>query len=143
MCRYDRRKRYSENDWRVTHAAYLQQWDQRQRFDPEDGAAHRHNHYVAYLRWYHSVTRAFVKPPSVNPTVPIEDRADTDDEADDITDDYDRLIREGLEPERGPLQSYMVSVSFSINALFSNSYVLFVIDHYNYFAGTTTQPSRK
>ncbi|CAN6227963.1 unnamed protein product [Urochloa humidicola] len=68
---------------------------------------HRHNHYIAYLRWYLSVTRAFVKPPLPDPTVPIENRPDTDDEADDITDAYDRLTREGTQVERAPVQNYM------------------------------------
>ncbi|CAO2038609.1 unnamed protein product [Urochloa humidicola] len=105
--RYDRRKRYAENDWLVTHANCLQQWEQRQRAEPELGAMHRHNHYIAYLRWYLSVTRAFVKPPLPDPTVPIENRPDTDDEADDITDAYDRLTREGTQVERAPVQNYM------------------------------------
>ncbi|CAN6285959.1 unnamed protein product [Urochloa humidicola] len=104
---YDRRKRYGENDWRVTHATYLERWDQRQRAEPELGAMHRHNHYIAYLRWYLSSTRAFVKPPLPDPTVPIENRPDTDDEEDDITDAYDRLIREGTQVERAPIQNYM------------------------------------
>ncbi|CAN6301319.1 unnamed protein product [Urochloa humidicola] len=66
---------------------------------------HRHNHYIAYLRWYLSVTRAFVKPPLPDPTVPIENRPDTDDEADNITDAYDRLTR--TQVERAPVQNYM------------------------------------
>ncbi|CAO2198854.1 unnamed protein product [Urochloa humidicola] len=104
---YDSRKRYGENDWRVTHATYLERWDQRQRAEPELGAMHRHNHYIAYLRWYLSSTRVFVKPPLPDPTVPIENRPDTDDEEDDITDAYDRLICEGTQVERAPIQNYM------------------------------------
>ncbi|CAN6206593.1 unnamed protein product [Urochloa humidicola] len=105
--RYDRRKRYSENDWRVTHANHPQQWNERQRGDPDNGPMHRHNHYITYLRWYFSVTRAFVKPPLLDPTVPIENRPDTDDEADDITDAYDRLTHEGTQVERAPIQNYL------------------------------------
>uniref|UniRef100_K4ALS8 Aminotransferase-like plant mobile domain-containing protein n=1 Tax=Setaria italica TaxID=4555 RepID=K4ALS8_SETIT len=33
----NRRKRYKENDWRVKHAQYLIQWENRQRCDPEGG----------------------------------------------------------------------------------------------------------
>ena len=73
--------------------------------DPESGPAHRHNHYKEYLRWFHSVARVLVKSPLEN--VPIEDRADTDDD-DDIVDEYDDITREGVQPERGALQNYLV-----------------------------------
>jgi len=63
----------------------------------ESGAAHRHNYYKEYLR--------NDKPPQSNE--PIEDRADTDDD-DDIVDEYDDITREGVQPERGPLQNYLV-----------------------------------
>ena len=88
---------------------HLDAWAHRERVYPWSGAAHRHNHYIAYLRWYHSVTRAFLKPAVENPNIPIELRGDTDDEADDIIDDYDRLTQEGTQPERAPLQNYMVT----------------------------------
>jgi len=68
--------------------------------DPESGAAHRHNHYKEYLRWFHSIARVSVNPPRSNE--PIEDRADTDDD-DNIVDEYDDIIHEGVQPERGPL----------------------------------------
>jgi len=61
--RIDRKKRYTENDWRVKHAVPLGHWEQRQSMDPESGPAHRHNHYKEYLRWFHSVTRVSIKPP--------------------------------------------------------------------------------
>ena len=73
--------------------------------DPESGPSHRHNHYKEYLRWFHSVARVSVKPPLEN--VPIEDRADTNND-DDIVDEYDDITREGVQPERAPLHNYMV-----------------------------------
>jgi len=85
--RIDRKKHYTENDWRVKPAVPLGQWEQRQRMDPESGPAHRHNHYKEYLRWFHSVTRVSIKPP--RSTEPIEDHADTDDD-DDIIDEHSR-----------------------------------------------------
>ena len=100
--RVDRKKWYTENDWRVKHAVPLAQWEERQRMDPESGPAHRHNHYKEYLRWFHSVARVSVKPPLEN--VPIEDRADTNND-DDIVDEYDDITREGVQPERAPLQN--------------------------------------
>ena len=103
--RIDQKKRNTENDWRVKHAVPLGQWEQRQRMDPESGPAHRHNHYKEYLRWFHLVTRVSIKPP--RSTEPIEEHADTDDD-DDIVDEYDDITRAGVQPERGPLQNYMV-----------------------------------
>ena len=97
--RIDRKKRYTENDWRVKHAVPLAQWQHRQRMDPESGPAHRHNHYKEYLRWFHSVTRVSIKMPRSNE--PIEDHADTDDD-DDIIDEYDDISRAGVQPEKGP-----------------------------------------
>ena len=56
--------------------------------DPESGAAHRHNHYKEYLRWFHSIARVSVKPPRSNE--PIEDRADTDDDDDIVAREFSR-----------------------------------------------------
>ena len=39
--------------------------------------------------------------------MPIEDCADTNDD-DDIINEYDDITREGVQPERGPLQNYLV-----------------------------------
>ena len=77
--------------------------------DPELGPAHRHNNYKEYLRWFHSVTRVSIKSP--RSTEPIEDHPDTDDD-DDIVDEYDDITRRGVQPERGPLQNYMVNNAF-------------------------------
>jgi len=100
----DRKKWYTENDWRVKHAQPLAQWEQRQRMHSKSGPAHRHNHYKEYLRWLHSVARISVKPPQS--TEPIEDHVDTNDD-DDIIEEYDEITRGGVQPERGPLQNYM------------------------------------
>ena len=77
--------------------------------DPELGPAHRHNHYKEYLRWFHLVSRVSIKPPWS--TEPIEDHPDTDDD-DDIVDEYDDITHGGVQPERGPLQNYMVINAF-------------------------------
>ena len=109
-CRIDRKKRYTENDWRVKHAVPLGQWEQRHRMNPDSGPAHRHNHCKDYLRWLHSVSRVSIKPP--RSTEPIEDREDTDND-DDIVDEYDDITRSGVQPERAPLQNYMVCHALS------------------------------
>ncbi|RLN30593.1 hypothetical protein C2845_PM05G32890 [Panicum miliaceum] len=102
----DRKKRYSEKDWRVKHVAWLLQWEQRQRMEPTSGAIHRNNHYKEYLRWFHSVTGVTIRPPRSN--VPVEERAHIDDE-DDIVDEYDDITRAGVQPERVPLENYMLA----------------------------------
>jgi len=122
--RIDRKKWYTENDWRVKHAVPLGQWEQRQRMDPESGPAHRHNHYKEYLRWFHSVTRVSIKPP--RSTEPIEDHADTDDD-DDIIDEYDDITRGGVQPERGPLQNYMVHNAISMFWVLTNIFTVSIM----------------
>lgn len=108
MYRFDRRKRYGQTDWRITHAAYLQQWENRQRLEPDDGPVHRLNNFIEYLRWYYGVTRAFLKPALPNTDVPVANLPDTDDEGEDFIHDYDRLNREGTQVQRGQYQNYMV-----------------------------------
>ena len=66
--------------------------------NPDSGPAHRHNHYKDYLCWLHSVSRVSIKPP--RSTEPIEDCEDIDDD--------DEIIHAGVQPERAPLQNYMV-----------------------------------
>jgi len=109
--RIDQKKWNTENDWRVKHAVPLAQWEQRQRMDLENGPAHRHNHYMEYLRWFHSVTRVSIKPP--RSTEAIEDHADTDGD-DDIIDEYDDITHAGVQPERGPLLNNMVHHTISM-----------------------------
>jgi hypothetical protein len=105
LCRIDRKKRYS-TDWHVTHAVPLQLWEQRQRMDPDFGPIRQIGNTREYLRWYYSVARVSIKPARNND--PTEDRPDTGDE-DDIIDEYDDLTRAGVQPERAPLQNYIVS----------------------------------
>ncbi|RLN42961.1 hypothetical protein C2845_PM01G46500 [Panicum miliaceum] len=100
----DRKKRYSQTDWRVKHVAWLLQWEQRQRMEPTSGAVHRNNHYKEYLRWFYLVAGVSIKPPRSN--VPIEERADIDDE-DDIVDEYNDITRARVQPERAPLENYV------------------------------------
>ena len=110
MFRIDRKKWYNELDWRVTHATPLQLWEQRQWVEPTIGPYRRLGGTRDYLRWFYSVTRVSVKPPRHNN--PIEDLLDTDDEDEgDIVDEYDDLTRAGVQPERAPIQNYMVSQS--------------------------------
>jgi hypothetical protein len=58
--------------------------------------------YREYLQWLHRNTRIMVHPPAT--TIPI-DEGDSDDD-----DPYDRITREGQQPERAPIQNYMVLI---------------------------------
>ena len=89
----------------MTHAQWIQAWHTIQRLDPHDGAYWRAGPHKEYLRWYHGSTRTKLKPAWT--TQPIEDLPSDDD--DDIVDDYDLMTRHGTQPERAPLQDYMVS----------------------------------
>lgn len=72
--------------------------------DPFDGAFWRAGPHKEYLRWYHRSTRTKLKPAWT--TEPIENHPS--DEDDDIVDEYDHMTRLGTQPERAPLQDYMV-----------------------------------
>ncbi|RLN40893.1 hypothetical protein C2845_PM01G43440 [Panicum miliaceum] len=96
--------RYMDDLDSITQNQYRPEEKQRQRMEPTLGAVHRNNHYKEYRRWFHSVTRVSIKPPRSN--VPIEERANTDDE-DDIVDEYDGITRTVVQSERAPLENYM------------------------------------
>ncbi|RCV21765.1 hypothetical protein SETIT_4G163900v2 [Setaria italica] len=91
--RDDCRKRYKENDWRLKHAQYLIQWENRQRCDPEDGPYWRARPNNEYIRWYCASMRTKVKPSWSN--VPIEDAPS--DSSNDIADVYDTVLAGGHE----------------------------------------------
>ncbi|KAF8689869.1 hypothetical protein HU200_041501 [Digitaria exilis] len=99
--RFVRTKRYTENDWRVTHQDYLHMWEQRQRHniaEGEDWFAGENQH---YLLWFHRVARTRLRPMAMEYN--MED-VDTDAE-----DDYDVDTRWGNQPERAPLHDHMLS----------------------------------
>nr|TKW15279.1 LOW QUALITY PROTEIN: hypothetical protein SEVIR_5G227000v2 [Setaria viridis] len=93
-------ERYKETDWRLKHAQYLIQWENRQRCDAEDGPYIPNNEYI---QWYYAYTRTKVKPSSSN--VPIKDAPS--DSSDDILDEYNTVTRYGTQPERATLHDYM------------------------------------
>uniref|UniRef100_K3XS99 Aminotransferase-like plant mobile domain-containing protein n=1 Tax=Setaria italica TaxID=4555 RepID=K3XS99_SETIT len=100
--RIGRRKRYKENDWRVKHAQYLIQWENRKRCDLEGGSYWRVGPNNEYIRWYCASMRTKVKPSWSN--VPIEDAPS--DSSDDIADVSDKVTHYGTQPERAPLHDY-------------------------------------
>jgi hypothetical protein len=69
----------------------------------DSGAVHSDNAYLQHLAWLHRQTRLFLRPPMIAANL---DDTDSDD---DINDPYDRYTREGVQPERAPLERHVVS----------------------------------
>ena len=86
--RYDRRKRYKTKDWRVTHNAYIQLWQNRDRQPVDAGPPHDQHTFDEYLRWLHRSTRTHIKPPYT------EEVINEDDEEDVIKDVYGVATRD-------------------------------------------------
>jgi hypothetical protein len=104
--RFSRTKRYKEKDWRVTHAAFLEQWDQRAQYQLEvwNGPMHRASEYNNYLNYFRQQTRVELRPHRDDR--PIEELPDSDDE--ELADEYDTMTREGTQPDRAPFEHYLV-----------------------------------
>jgi len=87
---------------RVTHNKAILLWDHRECPDPTDGLPHDQRNFDQYLTWLHRSTRTHIKPLYTDQAI--------EDESDDgaIADVYDAIPRAVTQPERGPLQSYMV-----------------------------------
>ncbi|WVZ64417.1 hypothetical protein U9M48_013930, partial [Paspalum notatum var. saurae] len=94
-----RQGRYSETDWRITHAAHTGRWDARQRVPVEAGEAHDEAYFVEYLRWLQAHTRVSLRPTA-------DHRPISEVDSDEI-DEYDTRTRRGVQLERAPLQDYM------------------------------------
>ena len=105
-CRVSRRKRFRGNNWLVKHEKYVQQWEATERVFLTNGAWSMANEYHEYLAWLHMSTRIHVHPPVSS--IPIN-KAENDEE-----DPYDLITRVGMQPQRAPLQNYMVSISFEL-----------------------------
>lgn len=96
-----KRQRFTELDRRITHAAYLLEWQNRETMEYNNGAMHRDQDFFIYLQWLHGVARVKLRPNW--DIVPIAEV----DSSDEGTDEYDEKTRAGVQPERAPLQAYM------------------------------------
>jgi hypothetical protein len=67
------------------------------RMDPQDGPAWCAVPHREYLRWYHTSTRARIKPALMDEH--IEDAPSDSD--DDIADEYDTLMKDCIGDQRG------------------------------------------
>lgn len=109
----DRKKRYSETDWRVTHQVYMQQWETREKIPLHHGEPHDQFTFDEYLRWLHRSTRVHIKLPYTD--MGIEE--DSDEEV--VEDYYDAVTRHDTQPQRAPLDSYIVR-----NEIHHSSYLI-------------------
>jgi hypothetical protein len=97
-----RRRRFGSNDWLMKHQKYVQEWEARERVEPTNGAHCVTSDYCEYLVWLHRSTRITMHPPvSSNPI---------DEQGSDDEDPYDVMTRKSMQPQRAPLENYMVSV---------------------------------
>ena len=88
--------------------------------EPDSGARSLSSEYREYLAWLHRSTRISVHPPLSN--IPIDEEGSDDD------DPYDVMTRTSMQPERAPLENYMVSISLlCLDAASTEKYVVMMI----------------
>ena len=102
-CSYDRRKRYAERDWRITHRQWIELWENRGETPVDDGEPHDQQGYDKYLQWLHRSTRVHLL--QAVPDHPIGE--DSEEEA--VQDEYDQMTRLGTQVQKAPMQIYVVS----------------------------------
>jgi len=89
----------------MKHYEFIQLWETRQRIPVHVDPPHDQHTFDEYLRWLHRSTRTHIKPPYT------EEAIDEDSEEDVIEDVYDITTREETQPQRAPLQRYVVRYS--------------------------------
>ena len=100
----------------------MQEWEARKRVEPYNGAHCVTNDYCAYLAWLHRSTRISVHPPLSS--ILIDEEGSNDD------DPYDVMTRTSVQPERAPLENYMVSISLlCLDAASTEKYVIMMNMH--------------
>jgi hypothetical protein len=86
----------------VKHEKYVQEWEGRERVEPTNGGHCVPNDYRDYLPWLHRSKRISVHP--LVSSIPIDEQG-SDDE-----DPYDVITRTSVQPQRAPLENYMVTI---------------------------------
>ena len=89
----------------MKHYEFVQLWETREWQAVDADPPHDQHTFDDYLWWLHRSTRTHIKPPYT------EDTIDEDSEEDVIEDVYDIATREETQPQRAPLQRYMVRYS--------------------------------
>jgi hypothetical protein len=87
------------------HYAYIQLWQTRKRQLVDEGSPHHQHTFDEYLWWLHRSMRTHIKPSYT------EDAINEESEEDVIEDEYDIATREETQPQRAPLQRYVVRYS--------------------------------
>jgi hypothetical protein len=105
-CRILRRKRFGGNDYLLKHQKYVQEWEAREKVKLDNGGHCVPSDYREYLAWLHRSTRISVHPPISS--IPIDEQGSDDD------DPYDVMTRTSVQPQRVPLENYMVSISIEL-----------------------------
>jgi hypothetical protein len=109
--RINRRRNKGAEDWRAHHHAYIALWDVRgsSRHHYLHDARHRSGPWVEYLRWLQNQSQLFLRLAYTQ--ADIAELPDSDDD-NELTDVYDEMTHnDTMEPERGPFQKYVVSIS--------------------------------
>jgi hypothetical protein len=80
-------------------------WETRQRIPVTVGPPHDQHTFDEYLRWFHRSTGTHIK-------APYTDRGVEEDSEEDVIEDvYDIATREEIQPQRAPLERYVVRYS--------------------------------
>ena len=83
----------------MTHNAYIQLWQTRDRQPVDAGPPHDQHTFDEYLWWLHMSTRTHIKPPYTKEAI---------DEDDVIEDVYYVATRDDTQLQRAPLKRYVV-----------------------------------
>ena len=89
----------------MKHYEFIQLWETRQPIPVHADLPHDQHTFDEYLWWLHRSTRTHIKPPYT------EDAIDDNSKEDVIEDVYDIATREETQPQRAPLQRYVVRYS--------------------------------
>jgi hypothetical protein len=98
----DRRLRMKQKDWREIHAQYIERWERREKQPLQDGPPHDPHAFNEYLRWLHKSTRVQVRQAYKGGELPA------DSEDDIVADKYEEATMREMQPQRAPLQRYVV-----------------------------------
>ncbi|KAF8674437.1 hypothetical protein HU200_048271 [Digitaria exilis] len=114
----------------MIHQSYVNAWDARAGNIVHGCALHREGGYARYLDWLKENTRLKLKVAMVGHQI-----EDLPSDPEDVFDEYDEVTRKGTQPERGPLQDYIVSYFqvFFIGPLNFYEYFLGCITHCCYY----------
>lgn len=93
----------------------------------EGGPPHVDEAYMQYLFWLHRNARLILRPAYDDRH--IADLPNSYDEDAIIWDEYDTITRDGRQPERAPLQNYMVP---PLNNFFSSPFELILTNRFHF-----------